>query len=96
MGLSLPNCPVCISRCTIPQESIFIGNWKSSTRRGTQLRIWATNLLREFIIKGFALDDDRIKQAGGGNYLKELLARIQGIRFIGKSVMIREPGVTRE
>jgi hypothetical protein len=36
--------------------------------------------LREFIIKGFALDDERLKQAGGGNYFEELLARIRDIR----------------
>ena len=44
------------------------------SHRGTQFRIWATKLLREFIIKGFALDDDRLKQAGGGNYFEELVA----------------------
>lgn len=48
--------------------------------RGTQFRIWATQRLKEYLIKGFALDDVRLKQAGGGNYFDELLARIRDIR----------------
>ena len=48
--------------------------------RGTQFRIWATQRLKEYLIKGFALDDERLKQAGGGNYFDELLARIRDIR----------------
>jgi hypothetical protein len=51
---------------------------KSST--ATKFRIWATQRLREYIIKGFAMDDERLKQAGGGNYWKELLERIRDIR----------------
>ena len=43
----------------------------------TRFRIWATQRLREYIIKGFALDDERLKEAGGGNYFDELLARIR-------------------
>ncbi len=54
--------------------------YRVKSHRGTQFRIWATKRLREFIIKGFALDDDRLKQAGGGNYFEELLARIRDIR----------------
>ena len=50
------------------------------THRGTQFRIWATQRLREYLIKGFTLDDERLKQAGGGNYFDELLARIRDIR----------------
>ncbi|MFC1583989.1 virulence RhuM family protein [Fibrobacterota bacterium] len=46
----------------------------------TRFRQWATQRLREYIIKGFALDDERLKQAGGGNYFDELLARIRDIR----------------
>lgn len=48
--------------------------------RGTQFRIWATQRLKEYLIKGFALDDERLKKAGGGNYFDELLARIRDIR----------------
>ncbi len=46
----------------------------------TQFRIWATQRLKEYIIKGFTMDDDKLKQAGGGNYFEELLARIRDIR----------------
>lgn len=48
--------------------------------RGTQFRIWATNILKEYMKKGFALDDDRLKNLGGGNYFDELLSRIRDIR----------------
>lgn len=46
----------------------------------TQFRIWATERLKEYLIKGFTMDDERLKQNGGGNYWKELLARIRDIR----------------
>ena len=46
----------------------------------TQFRRWATERLKEYMIKGFTLDDDRLKQLGGGNYWKELLDRIRDIR----------------
>ncbi len=48
--------------------------------RGTQFRQWATAQLEQYLVKGFAMDDERLKQAGGGNYLDELLARIRDIR----------------
>jgi hypothetical protein len=48
--------------------------------RGTQFRQWATAQLEQYLIKGFAMDDERLKQAGGGNYFDELLARIRDIR----------------
>jgi hypothetical protein len=56
-------------------DVIISVGYRIKSHRGMQFRIWATKLLREFIIKGFALDDDRRKQAGGGNYFEELLAR---------------------
>lgn len=46
----------------------------------THFRQWSTQRLREYIIKGFTLDDERLKQSGGGNYFDELLARIRDIR----------------
>ena len=46
----------------------------------TQFRIWATERIKEYIIKGFTIDDERLKQNGGGNYWKELLDRIRDIR----------------
>jgi hypothetical protein len=48
--------------------------------RGTQFRQWATAQLEQYLVKGFAMDDERLKQAGGGNYFDELLARIRDIR----------------
>ena len=48
--------------------------------RGTQFRIWASGILKEYMRKGFAIDDDRLKGRGGGNYWKELLDRIRDIR----------------
>ena len=48
--------------------------------RGVQFRMWATKVLKEYIVKGFALNDDLLKRAGGGNYFDELLARIRDIR----------------
>lgn len=48
--------------------------------RGTQFRIWATERLKEYMIKGFTMDDERLKQLGGGSYWKELLDRIRDIR----------------
>ncbi|MFH1742883.1 MAG: RhuM family protein, partial [bacterium] len=58
---------------------ISIG-YRVKSHRGTQFRIWATQRLREYIIKGFTLDDERLKRAGDGNYFDELLARIRDIR----------------
>lgn len=52
----------------------------------TRFRIWATERLREYIIKGFALDDERLKDGGGGNYWKELLNRIRDIRSSEKAL----------
>lgn len=46
----------------------------------TRFRIWATERLKEYIVKGFAMDDERLKQSGGGGYFDELLARIRDIR----------------
>lgn len=50
------------------------------SQRGVQFRIWATNVLKEYMIKGFAMDDERLKGNAGGNYWKELLDRIRNIR----------------
>jgi len=61
-------------------DIIISVGYRVKSHRGTQFRIWATQRLREFIIKGFTLDDERLKQRGGGNYFDELLARIRDIR----------------
>jgi len=61
-------------------DIIISVGYRVKSHRGTQFRIWATQRLREYIVKGFAMDDERLKQAGGGNYFDELLARIRDIR----------------
>lgn len=61
-------------------DVIISVGYRVKPHRGTQFRIWATQRLREYIIKGFTLDDERLKQSGGGNYFDELLARIRDIR----------------
>ena len=61
-------------------DVIISVGYRVKSHRGTQFRIWATKRLREYIVKGFTLDDERLKQAGGGNYFDELLARIRDIR----------------
>jgi hypothetical protein len=61
-------------------DVIISVGYRIKSQRGTQFRIWATQRLREYIIKGFTMDDDRLKQAGGGHYFDELLARIRDIR----------------
>jgi hypothetical protein len=61
-------------------DVIISVGYRVKSHRGTQFRIWATQRLREYIIKGFTLDDERLKRAGGGNYFDELLARIRDVR----------------
>jgi len=65
-------------------DVIISVGYRVKSHRGTQFRIWATQRLREYIIKGFTLDDERLKQAGGGNYFDELLSRIRDIRSAEK------------
>ena len=60
-------------------DAIISVGYRVNSLRGTQFRIWATQRLREYIVKGFALDDARLKK-DGGNYFDELLARIRDIR----------------
>ena len=54
--------------------------YRVKSQRGTQFRIWATQRLNEYIRKGFTMDDERLKNLGGGGYWKELLQRIRDIR----------------
>lgn len=63
--------------------------YRVRSTRGVQLRNYATTILKEYIIKGFAIDDDKLKNLGGGNYLKDLLERIRDIRSSEK-VMYRQ------
>jgi len=61
-------------------DIIISVGYRVKSHRGTQFRIWATQRLREYIVKGFTINDDLLKEAGGGNYFDELLARIRDIR----------------
>ena len=61
-------------------DVIISVGYRVKSKRGTQFRIWATNILKEYMRKGFALDDERLKNLGGGGYFKELLERIRDIR----------------
>jgi len=61
-------------------DVIISVGYRVKSLRGTQFRIWATKVLKEYMQKGFALDDDRLKRLGGGNYFDELLSRIRDIR----------------
>jgi hypothetical protein len=61
-------------------DVIISVGYRVKSNRGTQFRIWATQRLREYIVKGFTMNDELLKQAGGGNYFDELLARIRDIR----------------
>jgi len=61
-------------------DVIISVGYRVKSLRGTQFRIWATQRLREYIIKGFTLDDERLKKTGGGDHFQELLDRIRDIR----------------
>lgn len=64
-------------------DAIISVGYRVNSRQATNFRIWTTNVLKEYMIKGFALDDDRLKQgkaAFGKDYFKELLERVRSIR----------------
>lgn len=64
-------------------DAIISVGYRVNSRRATQFRIWATNVLKEYMIKGFAMDDERLKQgrtAFGKDYFRELLERVRSIR----------------
>lgn len=70
-------------------DVIISVGYRVKSQRGTQFRIWANGVLKEYLKKGFALDDERLKNLGGGDYWKELLDRIRDIRSSEK-VMYRQ------
>lgn len=70
-------------------DVIISVGYRVKSLRGTQFRQWATKRLNEYIRKGFTMDDERLKEAGGGDYWKELLTRIRDIRSSEK-VMYRQ------
>ena len=61
-------------------DMIISVGYRVNSYRGIQFRIWATQILKEYLIKGFAMNDELLKNAGNGNYFDELLARIRDIR----------------
>lgn len=67
-------------------DVVLAVGYRANSRRAVEFRIWATTILKEYIVKGFALDDERLKQLGGGSYWKELLDRIRDIRSSEKVV----------
>lgn len=61
-------------------DVIISVGYRVKSHRGVHFRKWATALIKEYLVKGFAMNDELLKQAGGGNYFDELLARIRDIR----------------
>ena len=61
-------------------DVIISVGYRVKSLRGTQFRIWANSILKEYLVKGFSMNDDLLKSVGGGYYWKELLARIRDIR----------------
>ena len=70
-------------------DMIISLGYRVKSKIATQFRRWATERLKEYIVKGFTMDDERLKNLGGGNYWKELLERIRDIRSSEK-VMYRQ------
>ena len=67
-------------------DVIISVGYRVKSIQGTHFRIWATKRLKEYIIKGFTMDDERLKGTGGGSYWKELLERIRDIRSSEKAL----------
>lgn len=65
---------------------IIAVGYRVRSSRGTQFRQWATERLQEYMVKGFTIDDERLKDNGGGDYWKELLNRIRDIRSSEKAL----------
>ncbi len=65
-------------------DVILSVGYRVKSRIATHFRIWATQRLREYIVKGFTMNDELLKQAGGGNYFDELLAQIRDIWSLEK------------
>lgn len=72
-------------------DAIISVGYRVNSKRATHFRIWATKVLREYIIKGFAMDDERLKQgeqAFEKDYFKELLERVRSIRASERRIMV--------
>ena len=77
-------------------DVIISVGYRVKSLQGTRFRQWATARLREYIVKGFTMNDELLKQAGGGDYFEELLARIRDIRSSEKVFWsrVKEPLVS--
>ena len=76
--LHIPNSDKPVAHFSL--DVIISVGYRVKSLRGTQFRIWANSVLKEYLIKGFAMNDDLLKKAGGGDYFEELLERIRDIR----------------
>ena len=73
-------------------EAIIAVGYRVNSSKATQFRIWATQMLKEFVVKGFVLDDERLKQGEktfGKDYFKELLERIRSIRASERRIWLQ-------
>lgn len=77
-NMHIPNSDKPVSLYSL--DVIISVGYRVKSLRGTQFRIWANQVLKEYMIKGFSMNDDLLKKAGGGNYWRELLERIRDIR----------------
>ena len=75
-------------------DVIISVGYRVKSIRGTQFRIWANSILKEYLIKGFSMNDERLKQLGGGNYWRELLDRIRKRFCIVRSWICMRPALT--
>jgi hypothetical protein len=67
-------------------DAIIATGYRVNSKKATRFRIWATKILKDYIVKGFAMNDNQLKQSGGGNYWHELLERIRDIRSSEKII----------
>ena len=77
-------------------DAIIAVGYRINSKKATMFRIWATQVLKEYIIKGFTLDDERLKNLGGGNYWQELMARIRDIRASERYSTVRFSTFTQQ
>ena len=80
-------------------DAIISVGYRVNSRRATQFRIWATSILKEYMIKGFVLDDERLKQgktAFGKDYFDELLERVRSIRASERRIWLKVTDIFRE
>ncbi len=76
-------------------DMILAIGYRVRSLRGIQFRNYATTILKEYLIKGFAMDDERLKNLDGGNYFKELLDRIRDIRSSEAENIVLSKGIDK-